>query len=203
MVNYYGYDITDSKGGRVRYGDAASDYVTDVLTREYALPYIRAHADDRDPFFLHVSYIAPHWGRGRDDAAGRRCSNGKPFSFDTAKAKPAPRDAGAFARPRAADAASFNERDIGRQARRACAARRRLTPRRIRDLDRPKYRCELASLLAVDRGVEEIATALDAAHLSDQHLRDLHLRQRLHARRAPDPRREGPALRGGDPGAAA
>ena len=34
-----------------------------------------------------------------------------------------------------------------------------------------------------------------------EHLRDLHLRQRLHARRAPDPGREGAALRGGDPGA--
>ena len=96
MVNYYGYEVTDSHGGRTRYGKRAPDYVTDALTRDYALPYIRDHATDRDPFFLHLSYIAPHWGRGRNDAAGRRCANGKPFKFETAKAKPAPRDAGAF-----------------------------------------------------------------------------------------------------------
>ena len=32
MVNYYGYEITDSRGGKVRYGDDAGEYLTDVLT---------------------------------------------------------------------------------------------------------------------------------------------------------------------------
>jgi arylsulfatase A-like enzyme len=164
MVNYYGYDVTDSHGGRVRYGKKASDYVTDVLTRDYALPYIREHARDHDPFFLHVSYIAPHWGRGRNDAAGRRCSNGKPFSFETAKAKPAPRDAGAFANRKLPMPRSFNERDVSDKPG-PVRGRDRLTPRQIRDLTE-KYRCELASLLAVDRGVAEIDAALDEAHLT-------------------------------------
>ena len=166
MVNYYGYDITDSKGGRIRYGDAASDYVTEVLTRDYALPYIRAHARDRDPFFLHVSYIAPHWGRGRNDPAGRRCSNGKPFAFDTAKAKPAPRDAGAFGDRALPMPPSFNERNMSDKPG-AVRGRRRLAPRAVRDLT-TKYQCELASLLGVDRAVKEISDALDDAHLSDQ-----------------------------------
>ncbi len=165
MVNYYGYEITDSKGGRVRYGDSASDYVTEVLTRDYALPYIRAHAQDRDPFFLHVSYIAPHWGRGRNDPAGRRCSNGKPFAFDTAKAKPAPRDAGAFGDRPLPMPRSFNERNMEDKPG-AVRGRRRLQPRAVRDLTE-KYQCELASLLDVDRAVEEISDALDEAHLSD------------------------------------
>jgi len=108
MVNYYGYEVTDSRGGRVRYGKDADDYVTDALTRDYALPYIRQHERDPDPFFLHVSYIAPHWGRGRNDAAGRRCANGKPFAFETAKAKPAPRDAGAFGEAKLPTPPSFN-----------------------------------------------------------------------------------------------
>jgi N-acetylglucosamine-6-sulfatase len=164
MVNYYGYDVTDSRGGRTRYGNKASDYVTDVLTRDYALPFIREHARDRDPFFLHVSYIAPHWGRGRNDAAGRRCANPKPFSFETAKAKPAPRDAGAFAERPLPMPPSFNERDIGDKPG-PIRGRHRLTPRQVRDLTE-KYRCELASLLAVDRAVGELNQALDAAHLT-------------------------------------
>ena len=166
MVDYYGYDVTDSKGGRTHYGKKASDYVTDVLTRDYALPYIRAHAHDRDPFFLHVSYIAPHWGRGRNDAAGRQCSNGKPFAFQTAKAKPAPRDAGAFGDRKLPTPPSFNERDVSDKPG-PVRGRERLRPREIRDLTQ-KYRCELASLLAVDRAVKQIDAALADAHLTSR-----------------------------------
>ncbi len=164
MVDYYGYDVTDSKGGRTHYGKKASDYVTDVLTRDYALPYIRAHAHDRNPFFLHVSYIAPHWGRGRNDAAGRQCSNGKPFAFQTAKAKPAPRDAGAFSNRKLPTPPSFNEADVSDKPGQV-RGRELLRPREIRDLTR-KYRCELASLLAVDRAVKQIDAALADAHLT-------------------------------------
>jgi len=164
MVDYYGYDVTDSRGGKVHYGEDAGDYVTDALTRDYALPFIRSRARNPKPFFLHVSYIAPHWGRGRNDAAGRRCSNGKPFSFETAKAKPAPRDAGAFARQPLPEPASFNEADMSDKPG-AVRGREKLKPREIRDLTE-RYRCELASLLAVDRAVGEIDAALARAHLT-------------------------------------
>jgi N-acetylglucosamine-6-sulfatase len=164
MVNYYGYEVTDSRGGRVRYGKDADDYVTDALTRDYALPYIRQHERDPDPFFLHVSYIAPHWGRGRNDAAGRRCANGKPFAFETAKAKPAPRDAGAFGEAKLPTPPSFNEADMSDKPG-AVRGRERLSPREIRVVT-DRYRCELASLLAVDRAVGEITAAIDEAHLS-------------------------------------
>ncbi|MET0927687.1 MAG: sulfatase [Solirubrobacterales bacterium] len=164
MVNYYGYEVTDSRGGRVRYGKDADDYVTDALTRDYALPYIRQHERDPDPFFLHVSYIAPHWGRGRNDAAGRRCANGKPFAFETAKAKPAPRDAGAFGEAKLPTPPSFNEADMSDKPG-AVRGRERLSRREIRVVTE-RYRCELASLLAVDRAVGEITAAIDEAHLS-------------------------------------
>ncbi len=166
MVNYYRYEVTDSRGGKVRYGDDASDYVTDALTREYALPYIRQHARDPDPFFLHVSYIAPHWGRGRNDPAGKRCANGKPFSFETAKAKPAPRDAGAFADRPLPTPSSFNEADMSDKPG-AVRGRPRLDRRAIRQLEE-RYGCELASLLAVDRAVADIDAALDAARVTDR-----------------------------------
>ena len=174
MVDYYGYDVTDSKGGRTHYGKKASDYVTDVLTRDYALPYIRAHAHDRDPFFLHVSYIAPHWGRGRNDAA-------RPAVLERQAVRVRDREgqAGAARRRRRSPTAScrrrasFNERDISDKPG-PVRGRERLRPREIRDLTR-KYRCELASLLAVDRAVKQIDAALADAHLTAQHLRDLHL----------------------------
>ena len=200
MVNYYGYDVTDSHGGRVRYGKKASDYVTDVLTRDYALPYIREHARDHDPFFLHVSYIAPHWGRGRNDAAGRRCSNGKPFSFETAKAKPAPRDAGAFCEPQAADAA------VVQRARRQRQAGPGARPRPADPAADPRpdgevpVRARQPARGRSRRGRDRRGPRRGPPDQAD--VRDLHLRQRLHARRAPDPGGEGPALRGGDQGPA-
>ena len=164
MVDYFGYEITDSRGGKVRYGDDADEYLTDVLTREYAVPYIHARAGDDDPFFLHVSYTAPHWGRGRNDAAGRRCANGKPFAFETAKAKPAPRDAGAFGRRELPRPPSFNELDLSDKPG-SVRGRERLDRRAVEQLTE-RYRCELASLLAVDRGVADIDAALDEARLT-------------------------------------
>ena len=68
---YYDYSIADSDGGLDSYGSDDSDYQTDVLTREYALPFIAAHAADPDPFFLHLSYTAPHWGSGRRRPGGQ------------------------------------------------------------------------------------------------------------------------------------
>ena len=201
MVDYYGYDVTDSRGGKVHYGEDAGDYLTDALTRDYALPFIRSRARNPRPFFLHVSYIAPHWGRGRNDAAGRRCANGKPFSFDTAKAKPAPRDAGAFAKRSLPEPPSFNEDDMSDKPG-AVRGRRSLQPRQAARPDRalplrarqPARRRPRASGRSTPRSQRRPP--------GRDHLRHLHLRQRLHARRAPDPRREGAALRGGAAGAA-
>ena len=183
MVDYYGYDVTDSKGGRTHYGKKASDYVTDVLTRDYALPYIRAHAHDHDPFFLHVSYIAPHWGRGRNDPAGRQCSNGKPFAFQTAKAKPAPRDAGAFSNRKLPTPPSFNEPTSATS--RSGARPRAAAPARD---PRPHPEVPLRARQPAGgrpRGQADRRGARRRAP-DPQHVRDLHVGQRLHARRAPD-----------------
>ena len=49
-----------------------------MITRDYALPFIDAQAAAPGPFFLWLSYHPPHFGVGRDDAAGRRCSMGPP-----------------------------------------------------------------------------------------------------------------------------
>jgi N-acetylglucosamine-6-sulfatase len=159
-VSYYDYRLADSAGGVVPYGDGDADYQTDVLTRDYAVPYIQAHASDPDPFFLHVSYTAPHWGVGRNDEAGRRCASPKPFRFETARAKPAPRHANAFRHRKLPRPPSFNEEEIRDKP----GSVRKADPigrKERRDIAR-RYRCELASLLSVDEGVERIVAALDA-----------------------------------------
>ena len=164
-TRYYDYELADSAGGLVGYGSGDSDYQTDVFTREYAVPYIRSHATDPDPFFLHVSYTAPHWGVGRNDEAGRRCASPKPFSFDTARAKPAPRHANAFRNRKLPRPPSFDEEDLSDKP--AIVRKEKpITREERRDIAK-RYRCELASLLAVDEGVEQIVGALESAGLDD------------------------------------
>ena len=116
VTSYYDYELADSDGGLVPYGNDEADYQTDVLTRDYAVPYITAHAADPDPFFLHVAYTAPHWGVGRRRRGRRRCASPKPFSFDTARAKPAPRHAESFRRRELPRPPSFDEERSRRQA---------------------------------------------------------------------------------------
>jgi N-acetylglucosamine-6-sulfatase len=165
MTRYYGYEVTNGLGGKVTYPPDEQGYVTTTLTDRYAIPYIRAHAADPDPFFLHVSYIAPHWGKGRDDSAGRRCASGKPFSYETARAKPAPGDAGRFRHLPLPAPPSFNEENMTDKP----GWLRKFPPLRrseITDIT-GRYRCELASLLAVDRGVKRIDDALAATGVRD------------------------------------
>ena len=163
---YYDYALTDSNGGAVFFGDRTEDYLTDTLTNRFAVPFIRARAASPRPFFLHVSYTAPHWGRGRNDRAGRRCATPRPFRFVSARPKPAKRHADAYRRTPLPQPPSFNERNlsdkpdsvankprIGRKGRRALAKR---------------YRCELATLLAADEGIARIDRALIDAGIEDE-----------------------------------
>ena len=91
---------------------------------------------------------------GRDDAAGRRCASPKPFAFDTARAKPAPRHADAFRRRELPSRRPSTRRDLSDKP--AIVRKEKPISRaERRDIAR-RYRCELASLLAVDEGVEQI-----------------------------------------------
>ena len=163
---YYDYGLTDSNGGSIFFGQRTEDYLTDTLTRRFAVPFIRARAASPRPFFLHVSYTAPHWGRGRNDRAGRRCATPRPFRFVSARPKPAKRHADAYRRAPLPQPPSFNERNlsdkpdsvankprIGRKARRALAKR---------------YRCELATLLSADEGIARINHALINSGIEDE-----------------------------------
>jgi N-acetylglucosamine-6-sulfatase len=166
FTRYFGYALTDSAGGAITFGEEEGDYQTDTLTNRFAVPYIRSRFLDPDPFFLHLSYTAPHWGRGRADDAGRRCSTPQPFRFETARPKPAPRHAQAFLRARLPRPPSFNERDITDKPS-TVASKRRMTPKTRHRLT-TRYRCELATLLAADEGVARVIAELEAAGIDDE-----------------------------------
>jgi arylsulfatase A-like enzyme len=157
---YYGYGLYEN-GRTVTYGDPEENpedpadpasYSTDVYTRK-AIDFIAAHAPSAQPFFLWVSYNAPHSG-GPDPppSVHSRCRG---------NAKPAQRHLGAFAGEPMPRPPSFAEADVSDKPR---------SLRAIEPLDEADagniqqvYRCELESLLAVDEGVERIVGALAAS----------------------------------------
>jgi len=174
MVRYYDYEVADSLGGSTTFGSSDAEYQTDLLTDRYAVPYIRARArmgtglplgvGAPPPFFLHVSYIGPHWGSGRADTASRRCAGADPFAPETARAKPAARHATRFRRARLPTLPSFNERDVSDKP--AYLRREPIDAEGERAITE-RYRCSLAALLSVDGAVGRIQHALAANGFAD------------------------------------
>jgi N-acetylglucosamine-6-sulfatase len=161
LSSYYDYEIFDPSGEARHYGTAASDYQTDALTRDYALPFIEAHQASSQPFFLWLAYHPPHSGLGRDDPAGERCSDGPPGSrAGKQSAIPPPRYATRFARARPPVPPSFDEADVADKP--AFVRRKpRLSDEDLERINRD-YRCGLAALLALDDAVTAIVHTLRA-----------------------------------------
>ena len=144
----YDYDLNEN-GKIVHYGTAPQDFKQDVLT-EKALHFIGDTTEDPKPFFLWLTYSAPH--------TNPPDPNPQPPSDCDGAAKPAPRDADAFASEPLPTPPSFNEANVSDKP----PAIRRLpllTGPEIADVTR-KYRCALESLLSVDRGVGRLVSAL-------------------------------------------
>ncbi len=159
LSSYYDFDIFEPDGTPRRYGDRPADYQTDVLTREYALPLIDAQAIDPRPFFLWLAYHPPHSGVGRNDLAGRRCSEGPPDDRGSKQgAIPPKRYARLYVNARVPRSPSFNERDVSDKPK-LVARRPPLSKDDLEAIDRD-YRCGLAALRALDDGVGEILDEL-------------------------------------------
>jgi N-acetylglucosamine-6-sulfatase len=159
LSSFYDYDVFEPDGSPRHYGDATADYQTDALTRDYALPIVSAEAAAPGPFFLWMAYHPPHFGVGRDDAAGRRCSLGPPDERGSKQsAIPPPRYAARFLRAPVPQPPSFDEADVSDKPRFV----RRREPLSDSDMERiaRDYRCGLAALLAVDDSVRAIIGAL-------------------------------------------
>ena len=138
------YDYTlNQQGTLVHLGTDPADFKQDVLTRR-AVNFVDRRAPMPRPFFLWLTYTAPHGG-GPDP-------NPNPPGNCGNTAKPAPRHANAFDSEPLPRPPNFNEADVSDKP---AAIRNlpRLTASRIADIQR-QYRCRLESLLSVDEGVE-------------------------------------------------
>ena len=152
-VRYYGYRI--AVNGKVkRVGKRPRDYITRVINRR-AARMIRERAPRRKPLYLQVDHRAPHTEAGVKSRGP--CGGLVP---------PDPRDALAFATTPLPRPPSFDEEDVGDKP-----SFVRSLPRMSADVTTRtelRYRCALASLLSVDRGVARIVAALrDARELAN------------------------------------
>ena len=145
-VNYYRHSMLEN--GRITYyATAAKDYSSDVYT-ERALDVLRRHARSSRPFFLWLSYFAPH--------EGTPVEKGDPPGLLTPV--PARRHKNRFSGMDLPRWPSLNERDVSDKPR---DIRRRplLSPERLSAV-REKYQQRLESLLAVDEGVAKVVAEL-------------------------------------------
>jgi N-acetylglucosamine-6-sulfatase len=141
---YFDYDLSIN-GRVVHYGSSDRDYLTDVLSRR-AARLVRRSASRKRPFYLQLDYWAPH--DSRDRVAGP-CGGG-------ADPVPAPRDEGLVAAAEFPRSPSFNEEDVSDKP----SFIQHLDPVDVGTVER-NYRCGLASLGAVDRGIDKLHRALE------------------------------------------
>ena len=142
--SYFDYELAVD-GKRISYGSRRGEYLTTVLNR-WAVRTVRDFAAEPRPFFLALDQFAPH-----GQTPERKGSCGR-------TALPLPGDFRRFARSRLPGSPSFNETDLSDKP----AFRQELdelSASRIRGI-RANYRCWLASLRAVDRGVARLVSVL-------------------------------------------
>jgi N-acetylglucosamine-6-sulfatase len=159
--DYYGYQLNE--GGVLNtYGSLTDNpdnppdpslYSTDVYTAK-AVDFINRRAPSAQPFFLWLTYLAPH--SGGPNPAGNHCAG---------TAKPAPRYLHSFDNEPLPQPPSFNEADVSDKPPGIQDRQLNDDPtdpaNDISDITR-FYRCRLASLLAEDDGVEQLINALRA-----------------------------------------
>jgi N-acetylglucosamine-6-sulfatase len=151
-IGYYDYDF--SVNGRVtHFGPRDRDYVTNVLNRR-ASRLVRRYGPRTDPFYLQLDHWAPH--NGSATGVGGACD----AEFNPV---PAPGEESLFATEPLPRPPSFDEEDVSDKP-----SFVRAHPRvDVSALER-RYRCALASLRAVDRGIEQLHRALrKAGELND------------------------------------
>jgi N-acetylglucosamine-6-sulfatase len=147
----YGYTL-NRNGTLVHYGRKPTSFKQDVLTRK-AMGFVDRRAPKPKPFFLWLTYTAPHFG-------GPRRNPHRPFNCYGRTAKPAPRHAHAFDSKPLPRLPNFNEANVSDKPA-EISSRPLLHSSQIANIRR-KYRCRLESLLSVDDGVKKVLRALRA-----------------------------------------
>ncbi len=149
--SYYNYDYFVN-GRTLHHGSQAGDHVTHVLNRD-AARLVQRYAQDRRPFYLELDQRAPHDARQPD-----------PFGSCEGKPIPQPRDKRLFIDAIPPKPSSFNEHDM-RDKPTFLQTKPKLGARERRRIKR-RWRCALASLAGVDRGVANLHRAVkDAGEL--------------------------------------
>jgi N-acetylglucosamine-6-sulfatase len=142
-LEYFDYRLRVN-GRSVRYRDEPGDYLTRVLNRK-AAGVAKRWLPKRKPLYLQLDHLAPHRGSG----GSGRCRR---------SAVPDPRDRKLFRRQSLPRPLNFNESDISDKPSFA-SQRPLLDSSQVKSIQR-KYRCGLASLRAVDRGVGKLVRAV-------------------------------------------
>jgi N-acetylglucosamine-6-sulfatase len=145
-LEYYDYRLRVN-GRSVRYGDKPRDYLTRVLSRK-ATAIVRRSLPKRKPLYLQLDHLAPHRGAG----GSGRCRR---------SAVPDPRDRKLFRKQALPRPPSFNEADVSDKPSFA-SERALLGSEQINSMTK-KFRCALASLRAVDRGIGKLVRAVRKA----------------------------------------
>jgi N-acetylglucosamine-6-sulfatase len=145
-THYYDYKV-GSNGRLIRKGGKPRDYVTNVLN-ERAVGFVRRRARGPRPFYLQLDQRAPH--DSTDEVHPGRCHGSAPV--------PAPGDRRLFRHAPLPRPPSFNESDVADKP--SFISSLPLLDRHGRRSITRDYRCRLASLRAVDRGVAEIVQTL-------------------------------------------
>src|SRR5262245_46420471 len=153
-LGYFNHSM-NRNGSLAVYGSNAADYQTDVYTNT-AVSALRKYAAGRTPFFMWLSYFAPHYGGPSEP--------GDPPELRTPV--PAPRHRGRFANEQLPRPPSFDEEDVEDKPR-AIRNKPRLDPTTIAALT-SSYRQRLESLLAVDEGVGRVIATLRQAGVLDR-----------------------------------
>jgi N-acetylglucosamine-6-sulfatase len=144
--NYYGYQLAIERK-TVRAGFKREDYLTRVLNRR-AVSVIRQHAPGQRPFYLQLDHLAPHDETRHSDGP---CG---------ASAIPTPGALAKFAGAPLPMPVSFDEADVSDKP--SFIQQLQLFDESgFADLER-EYRCRMASLVEVDRGIQKIVDALAA-----------------------------------------
>jgi arylsulfatase A-like enzyme len=155
-LGYFNHSM-NRNGSLAVYGSSAAAYQTDVYTNT-AVSALRTYAAGRTPFFMWLSYFAPHYGGPSEP--------GDPPELRTPV--PAPRHRGRFANEQLPRPPSFDEEDVEDKPR-AIRNKPRLDPTKIAALT-SSYRQRLESLLAVDEGVGRVVATLRQAGVLDRTL---------------------------------
>lgn len=146
-VRYFDYGISYN-GIKAKYGRRPSDYSTTVFTRA-AVEVVDWYAPKPAPLYLNVAYVAPHKER-------RRAHSG----YCGGSITPAPRDAGLFRTASLPRVPSIDEADVSDKPP-FIRHSNQLDDKYAKTLR--AYRCGLAALREVDRGVGRIVDAFRAA----------------------------------------